>query len=180
MIGTDCTGSCKSTYHTITTTTAPLTQSVHTYFAVVRRTNKLTKLVCKVVKYWNKIKYISKHSFEDVYYHDIIHMYVNYKILLSKPSLYTVNSAYFQSCTTCPQCERIFDYYDVCLLFTQISSSVYPVYAHIFALLLQISSSVYLHIWYTNSHSFSSKSKKKWFGVLKEHPIIQNILLCNI
>jgi hypothetical protein len=87
VIGTDCTGSCKSNYHTITTTTAPLTLSVHTYFAVVRRTNKLTKLVCKVVKYWNKIKYISKHSFEDVYCHDIIHMYVNYKILLSKPSL---------------------------------------------------------------------------------------------
>ena len=92
-------------------------------------------------------------------------------ILLSKKynngicELFQFEHANFQSCTSCPKCRRIFDYYEVCQLFTWILSSKYPVYTL---------------IRYANKHGFFPLKLKKWFGVLQEYPIINNILLYDI
>jgi hypothetical protein len=39
---------------------------------------------------------------------------------------------------------------------------------------------VYTLIWYANKHRFFPLNLKKWFGVLQEYPIINNILLYDI
>ena len=79
--------------------------------------------------------------------------------------LFHIEHVNFQSCTSCPKCRRIFDYYEVCQLFTWIFPSKYPVYTL---------------IRYASKHSFFPLKLKKWFGVLQEYPIINNILLYDI
>jgi len=71
----------------------------------------------------------------------------------------------FQSCTSCPKCRRIFDYYEVCQLFTWIFPFKYPVYTL---------------IRYANKQRFFPLKLNKWFGVLQEYSIINNILLYDI
>jgi hypothetical protein len=71
----------------------------------------------------------------------------------------------FQSCTSCQKCRRLFDYYEVCQLFTWIFPFKYPVYTL---------------IRYANKQRFFPLKLNKWFGVLQEYSIINNILLYDI
>ena len=69
-----------------------------------------------------------------------------------------------QSCTSCPKCRR-FDYCKVCQLFTWIFPFKYLVYTL---------------IRYAKKQRFFPWKFNKWFGVLQEYSIINNILLYDI
>ena len=64
--------------------------------------------------------------------------------------------------SSCPKCRRIFDYYEVCQLFTWIFPFKYPVYTL---------------IRYANKQRFFPLKLNKWYGVLQEYSIINNILI---
>jgi hypothetical protein len=70
VIGTDCIGSCKSNYHTITVTTALMNSNIH-FQSIYRTSSKITKVKYNVYEMW----YFDILEFNTIYVFNLMEVF---------------------------------------------------------------------------------------------------------